>query len=518
MLNLIKTIYFIAFLEGFFVMSIELCSAKVSAPYYGSSFYVWTSILGLTMVFLAIGYYLGGYFSKKYDSSKLLPNLFLISGFFVSLMPIIAGKLIYATLDFPIILGVLMSVFLYLSLPLVVLGMVPPNLINMLAGFQQEPGKSTGTVFMVSTIAGISASLLLGFFILPELGVTKTLYLLALLHFMVVVFLLKKTSSKWSYVLSWALLFFCVLMLLGSTKTKISPYENVRVIYQNDGLLGQVKVMDNTSSQSRTLYVNNSAQTRAHLSGRSLFPYVYYISTFVSHKPPKSKVLLAGMGGGNLVYEMSLFDFDIDVVEIDKRIEEVARKYFLMPLKDISITIDDARHYINQSKNNYDIIVLDMSAGETMPSNVYTLEAFTQLKKNLNEGGFIVLHFLSIYNDNGMFSVKSIGKTFVEAGYQTHLLQTNPSSENPSAFIFVASLTSLDFQNMEFIVDPDLPKELVLQKDNLLLQVSFDDGLVLTDDKPLLDIIHKDVVMSLRRDNINTLVKPLGSAGVPLYK
>jgi spermidine synthase len=81
----------------------------------------------------------------------------------------------------------------------------------------------------------------------------------------------------------------------------------------------------------------------------------------------------------------------------------------------VSIEINDARYFIKTTTKKYDLIILDMSAGETMPSNVYTKEAFIEMKKLLHPEGIIVLHFVSNASEEGLVSVSSIGKTFEEA-------------------------------------------------------------------------------------------------------
>lgn len=514
-----KAILLIAFLEGFLIMGVELIGAKIIAPYYGSSFYVWTTIIGITLFSLTAGYFIGGLLSSKYKIKALIPLLALLAGIFILLMPVIAKNSLHLTLDLPILTGVVVGTILFLFLPLAFIGMLSPILVLALTKKENSPGNSSGIIYFISTIAGISAALIYGFWLIPSLEILKNIYtfgLVALLISVFTAFLFKNKSLKY---LALFVSVFCLFIIIKEVNTTHKyPPMNVKIVHQSEGLLGQIKVIDNFDKKSRTLSVNNSSQTKAHFTGRSLFPYVYYISTFLSHKPSGSDVLLAGVGGGSLIYELSLFDFNIEVVELDKRIVATAKKYFLMPDKEFETTIDDARHFIRKTKKNYDAIILDMSAGETMPSNVYTVEAFHQMKNLLNPNGVIALHFVSLNSREGLVSVKSIGKTLQEAGFKVSLLNTNPEEESASPFIFIASVEELDFDNMEFIVDPDLPKALVPDKNNLLMEIPFNDGFLLTDDRPLLDVIHNPVVMNLRRDNIESIVKPFTKNKLPIFR
>lgn len=514
----LRIVLIIAFLEGFVIMGTELIGAKIAGPYYGNSFFVWTSIIGVTLFSLTAGYYVGGILSSKFRTSKLIPVVSLVAGFVIFLMPNIATVSFSAVLDLPILTGVVLGTVSYLLLPLFFVGMLSPCLILELSKHKKEAGESSGIIYFISTIAGIIAALVFGFLLLPKLDIIKNIYLLSIIILSVGFFTAHFYREKKLKYASVALTVFVVFLIIKKVNlTPKHPRLNIEVVHQSEGLLGQIKVIDNFDSKSRTLYVNNSSQTRAHFTGRSLFPYVYHVSTYLSHKKKGSDVLLAGAGGGSLIYELSQFDFDIEVVELDKRVVEVAEEYFLMPEKKFKINIDDARHFIRKTNNTFDAIILDMSAGETMPSNVYTLEAFQTMKELLNSRGNIILHFVSINSKEGLVSVKSIGKTLKKAGFNVYLLNTKLSSKNPSPFIFIASLEELDFENMNFYIDPDLPTSLVPDKNNLTIDMNFDEGYLLTDDRPLLDVIHKPIVLNLRRQNIQEIIVPLSKNKVSIF-
>jgi len=67
----------LAFTSGFIIMSVELLGGRILAPYFGSSIYVWGSIISIFMVALAMGYLIGGRLSIN------RPNLGLYGLFFL---------------------------------------------------------------------------------------------------------------------------------------------------------------------------------------------------------------------------------------------------------------------------------------------------------------------------------------------------------------------------------------------------------------------------------------------------
>ena len=68
-------------------MATELIGAKLLAPYFGTTIYVWASIFTVTLLGLATGYALGGYFSKKIKSVFILKKGFTFWRYFYSPNP-----------------------------------------------------------------------------------------------------------------------------------------------------------------------------------------------------------------------------------------------------------------------------------------------------------------------------------------------------------------------------------------------------------------------------------------------
>ena len=74
-----RTVFLLAFTSGFIIMSIELLGGRVLAPYFGSSIYVWGSIITVFMVSLSIGYLTGGHLSLRSPGLNRYSLFFLIA-------------------------------------------------------------------------------------------------------------------------------------------------------------------------------------------------------------------------------------------------------------------------------------------------------------------------------------------------------------------------------------------------------------------------------------------------------
>ena len=105
--------YFVlAFIEGATVMAVELFGAKMMTPYYGSSLIVWTTVIGITLLCLTIGYFLGGRLSMKHNPKKLVFVQLTISALLIGIMPIIAHSVLKFTGDLNFYLGAVFSAIL----------------------------------------------------------------------------------------------------------------------------------------------------------------------------------------------------------------------------------------------------------------------------------------------------------------------------------------------------------------------------------------------------------------------
>ncbi len=177
----IKVILIVSFLEGASVMGVELIGAKLIAPWFGTSLYVWTSVLGLSMLGLALGYYFGGRLSHRVSQDNRLKMLLMLAGLFIGIMPASAGLILSLTQMLDVRLGSMISSLVFIFPPLLMMGMVSPMIIRYCTLKYDESGKVAGLVFGASTVGGVISVLLSGFYFIPYLGLYKTSFLFAVL-------------------------------------------------------------------------------------------------------------------------------------------------------------------------------------------------------------------------------------------------------------------------------------------------------------------------------------------------
>lgn len=173
----------LAFTSGFIIMSIEMLGGRILAPYFGSSIYVWGSIITVFMVALAVGYLTGG------QLSLLQPRLSKYGFFFVAAaitaVPTIAFgdammDWVFLRLEDPRY-GSLLAATLLFFIPTAILGMIAPYSVRLLVEESHHSGRIAGGLYFVSTLGSALGTLFTSFYLVLWLEINQILISMALI-------------------------------------------------------------------------------------------------------------------------------------------------------------------------------------------------------------------------------------------------------------------------------------------------------------------------------------------------
>jgi len=167
----------LAFTSGFIIMSVELLGGRILAPYFGSSIYVWGSIITIFMLSLAIGYLTGGRLSMSQPSLKRY-GLFYIGAAIALLPTIFLGEnmmdAVFLRLEDPRY-GSLVASMLLFFVPTVILGMIAPYSVRLLVESAHESGRIAGGLYFVSTLGSALGTLATSFYLVLWFEVNQIL-------------------------------------------------------------------------------------------------------------------------------------------------------------------------------------------------------------------------------------------------------------------------------------------------------------------------------------------------------
>jgi predicted membrane-bound spermidine synthase len=520
-----ELIFISAFVEGFCVLALELLAGMIISSYYGSSHVAWALTLGFTLVGLAIGYFLGGILSTRKPLQNVLFNCFMISGLLTGLLPVLSNKIFLFTSDMGFYTGLTLCVMILIVPPIMSIGCSTSILIQLLKKDKAVTGKIAGKVYGISTLGGILSALLMGFFIIPSFGVSIPLLLTGLILIINAFFFIDFNKKK-LLVIS-CVIFYGLTGFITYNKVKQKKSRNIKIAYESEGIMGQIKVLDSKSPDmpfpTRRLLINGIPQTYIvnQPTAYSLWNYPHFISAFASMKNRESSVLLIGFGGGSVARELKDLKFDFEVVEIDERIIPLAKKYFYFDTKNLKCTVDDARHFIKNSGKKYDLIIYDVLTGEAQPNYVFTIESLNELKNVLNPGGMVVINYQGIVNDPKDKAFYSLYKTFETSGFHSYYWATNPDEFDD--IVFVISQDPVNFENIKKDNLNEccrtLPlMETFLKKPASVLNKLPEDIQVLTDDRPVLDQLNGNALLKWRKLMMKDITNIELEEGISIFK
>jgi len=184
--------YLVAFVSGAASMAFQMLGSRILAPDFGSSIFVWGSLISVFLGALSLGYMLGGILSDRSHSPILLGILVFVPALLILTFPWYAPPITGAVFEME--LGprsgpLLASTALFL-LPTIFFGAVGPYVVGMLSDPVHGAGRRAGDVFAVATIGSILGTLGTAYYLILKLGVNAslmtiglTLLLLALVAF-----------------------------------------------------------------------------------------------------------------------------------------------------------------------------------------------------------------------------------------------------------------------------------------------------------------------------------------------
>lgn len=446
-----KKYLLLSFIEGACVMGAEIVSAKLLAPFYGGSLYVWSTVLALTLGGLAAGYFYGGIISAKSDLSKQLRNMLYWAALCIALMPFMSyyGVPYVSYLSFyP---AIVFSAFVLIVPPLFFLGSTSPLFIALQTQKPEEAGRVGGTVYAVSTLGGIVAAFVSGFYLIPDWGLKFTAFFYALLLAGTTFLVFRKMNFA---VFTLPLAFFL--------SWKEGTYsQHGRVLYQAHGILGECEVIEYREEKQneaqngkqgrdtimqegkRILSINKIIQTEMDVrSSKSLSDYLKQLDTLIPDADG-GRALVLGLGGGlsaNLLVEKG---YQVDGVELDERIIACAKNFFHLD-PTVKTYHDDARHFLNTNKTKYAVILVDVFKAEEQPSHVLTLESLRALKENnLTKDAVIWINWHGYVTGTIANGTNCLLRTLAKSGFSAEPFTTNKPEHQRNTLLKVLPIAEL---------------------------------------------------------------------------
>jgi spermidine synthase len=385
-----------AFLEGISVLVVEIAGARALAPYFGASLHVWTAQITATLLFLAVGYGLGGFLCRR--GPMTLSFVLWLAGAWLALYPVIRTSLLSSLLPLGVAGGAFVASAVLFGPPLSCLGAVSPLLIARLGTRGIEGGQAAGSLFFTNTLGGLAGGWLTALVLIPHVPLR---WVLAGTGVMLVVIGTLWARARGAAASSWLLPAACAtLASLASTPVNALPTADggrvINVVDRIQSPSGALHVLELPGTW-RNLLLNGVDQGAIDLqTGSSYHPFSEYLS-FAMHRyhPQAKRALLLGLGCGVLAKRLSGMGMDVTVAEIEPQVLKAARAYFGLP-NAVRVVLADGRAFLATDRSHYDVVILDAFAGESAPWYLLTREALQAIAERLKPGGRVVINSVTL--------------------------------------------------------------------------------------------------------------------------
>ncbi|MFH0863135.1 MAG: fused MFS/spermidine synthase [Candidatus Altiarchaeota archaeon] len=424
-----KRLAYAAFASGASVMIVELLGSRIIAPFFGSSTYVWSAIIGVILASMTLGYRYGGRLADRKPEPQMLSRILLGSAAFVMLVPLIgevaAALSLYA---FGYSVGALFAPLIILALPAFLMGMVSPYAVRLSVKGVDSVGSTSGDLYAVSTAGSIAGTLACGFVLIPYLHLTTIFYLVCLI-LLSASFAVGKGASKGRIAGLGAVM---VLVALLYAPPVIS-FSGRPVIYSEYTPYSRIAIEEENGV--RYLMLDRGFEGAMDLkTGYSAYEYVDYFEVPFLQNPGIKDVLVGGGGAGVGPRQIRANhpDTTVTVAEINPRVNDAAKKYFNLE-EDASLKVElrDMRLSVKETGRKFDYVVLDaFNDVSTVPYHLVTGEFFKDVRGALRPGGIFLINMHSPLTGRDSILLSSIAKTL---GGEFEHLQIYPLGEDPSS-------------------------------------------------------------------------------------
>jgi len=398
------TLETIVFLAGTITMVFELTGARALGPYFGTSIFVWTSLIGIIMGSLSIGYWLGGYISIKRADFTILSWIVLLASFFMMITAIGDIYILDRIVKYVpgIRLKTVVSTIILFSPASIFLGMVLPYSVKLKIENIKSSGAQIGNLFALSTIGSVLGTFSAGFVLVPEFGYSNILYFssgtLIISSISLIIINRKIVQLIFPGIVITILIIFWSLSF--SEKHDYidvdTTYNRVLIYNTTDRATGRpIKMLRVNDENSSAMFTDKNDDL--------VFEVLKYYRLAEHFKPGFDKTMMIGGSGYAFPkdYLQRYAEATIDVIEIDPGLTELAKLHFDLPeSKRLSIYHEDGRTFLNRTDNKYDVVFMDAYKSMlTIPFQLTTIEAVQKIHDILEEDGVVFANIISSLNE-----------------------------------------------------------------------------------------------------------------------
>ena len=507
-------LYLTEFFAGMSVMAVELGASRLLAPYFSSSQIVWTIIIGTIMIAMALGNIYGGRAADKNPDPQKLYGRILIAAIWIAAIPVvgkyiiigISALLIFTVNNNFLVIAAFATCMVVFVFPLFLLGTVTPSLAKYTTDSLDDNGKIIGTLGAFNTVGSIIGTFVPTFVTIPAVGTSVTFLIFAgILIVLCACFFLNSTGNRKKLIVG--VISFILCCILGHNAS-FSFWEK-DLTFDGESVYNYLQVKENANSVIlstnvlfgvQSILIKDGALTGMYYDYAMAAPYMSGIKEKEA-VGENTDILILGMGSGTYATQLSRhFDnIDIEGVEIDQKITDLAHEYFELPM-DTKVTTYDGRAYLAAVDKKYDVIMVDAYQDITIPFQMSSKEFFTMVKDHLNPGGVMVVNMNMFSDDNESTINRYLADTISSVFDNVKIAPVSNSTNRELFATDSADFMSTFDENLALEDEPEL-KNMMAAVKNVLSDYEAGNN-VMTDDKAPVELLGMRQIDSIIKEEV----------------
>jgi spermidine synthase len=514
-----RYLYLTVFASGTTVLAVEFTASRLLGNVFGTSNLVWANIVGLMLIYLTAGYFIGGRWADRSPHFETLYKIVCWGAFLSGVVPLLARPVLYAAakavyeIEAGVAVGSFIAVLALFAVPMTLLGCVSPFVIRLALTTTDEAGKTSGTIYGISTLGSIMGTFLPVLVLIPEAGTARTFLIFSAGLLLIGLGGLALSDRRAALKYLWmppALLVLAVIILRQESRPVPVGYT---VLYEKDSAYNYIQIVEDQDGM-RYLWLNEAQGIHSQWHPTQ----IYYRRTWdfflagpyfnADYSPQQmGRVAIIGLAGGTIARQHTAVygDIPIDGIEIDGDIIEASREYLGMTEPNLNVIVEDGRYAFKQLDGPYSMVGIDAYRVPYVPWQLTTMEFFEEIKERLSEDGVVIINVGRTPTDRRL--ERAMATTMLQVFPTVHRMDV-PGSLNT---ILVATRQPTEAENLvrnfQALDRGQYPMLWQVLQDSLAaLRDTETSNLVFTDDRaPVETMVNEMTLEFLLSDDIETL-------------
>lgn len=443
------------FSAGLTTLALELTASRLLGSVFGTSNIVWASIIGLILIYLTAGYFIGGRWADRSPENETFYRILLWASFSAGLAPLVARPVLRAAadafdlLDIGVLLGSFTSVLVLFVVPITLLGTASPFAIRLSLTNMEEAGRVSGRIYALSTLGSFVGTFLPVLFLIPQLGTTGTFLLLSY-FLMSIAWIGLGLSTTWGNAARWLwmpvmLALFAVIWSQGALKTSGGQ------IYETESAYNYIQVLEVGETRYLRLNEGQGVHSVYHPSQLSFDgPWMQFLAApFFNAAPHATEDIdaigIIGLAAGTSARQATKVFGAIEIVgyELDPAIVDVGREYFAMNMSNLEVIAEDGRVALARSEQVFSLIEIDAYRPPYIPWHLTTREFFELTRQHLTDDGVLAINVGRAPEDRRL--IDALVVTLAQVFPSVHVMDV-PNTFNSMVY---ATVQPSSFDNLE---------------------------------------------------------------------